>query len=151
MIITLSTWHDGRMNFSDKTSFFQGIKKGRYTYEMRTHLKKAISQHKEKVQTNSFNPQTIISPEASLVLRPRSEAEVEYFQTEIGVDLTLNTDRTLKPHSAAEVDVMMVSGTNVVDWDGTAMNSLIPQVDENPVPSASEQQNQIGVSIFSNS
>ena len=116
---------------------------------MRTHLKKAISQHKEKVQTNSFDPQTIISPEASLVLRPLSEAEVEYFQTQIGV--TLNTDRTLKPHSAAEVDVMMVSGTNVVDWDGTAMNSLIPQVDENPVPSASEQQNQIGVSIFSNS
>ena len=54
---------------------------------MRNHLKKAISQHKEKVQTNSFDPQTIISPEASLVLRPLSEAEVEYFQTQIGVTL----------------------------------------------------------------
>ena len=113
---------------------------------MRTHLKKTISQHKEKEQTKSLEPQTIISPEASLVLRPLSEAEVEYFQTQIGI--SLNTDRTLKPHSAAEDDAVMDCGNNVVDWDGTAMSALVSQVDEYPVPSASEQQNQIGVSIY---
>ena len=71
---------------------------------------------------------------------------MEYFQTQIGA--SLNTDRTLKPHSAAEDDTVMDCGNNVVGWDGTAMSALASQVDENSVPSASEQQNQIGVSVF---
>ena len=104
---------------------------------MRTQLKKAIGQHKEKVETKSLEPQKVISPEVPFVLRPLNEAEMEYFKTQIGV--SLNTDKTLKPHSAAEDNAMMVCGNNAV-----------PQVDENAIPSASEQQNQIGVSILNN-
>ena len=111
---------------------------------MRSHLKKAIGQHKVKMQTGMLEPQTITLPEDSFVLRPLSEGEVECFETQIGVNL--NTNRTLKPQTAAEDDTL-ICGNDLVDWDGTAMSALVPLVDENPVPSFSEQQNQIEVSI----
>ena len=112
---------------------------------MRSHLKRAIGQHKVKTQNERLEPQTFTSPAESFVLRPLSEGEVEYFENQIGVNV--NTDRTLKPQTAAEDDAL-ISGNDMVDLDGTAMSALVPQVGANPVASFSDQQNQIEVSIF---